>query len=81
MMMQLFVKSSGIAIRSAGAALIVLCTACVHELVLRRSAPDSGAAYLFAFLSFATGTLGSALLVLGGHLFDRIEVAERWRRR
>jgi len=37
-------------------------------------------AYLLAAAAFLCGSVGSALAVLGTHIFDRVEVAQRWRR-
>ena len=37
--------------------------------------------YLLALITFLCGSAGSALLVHGHHLFDKIEVSERWRKR
>lgn len=35
--------------------------------------------YLFAAGTFLCGSVGSALTVLGAHIFDRVEVSQRWR--
>jgi hypothetical protein len=37
--------------------------------------------YLLAMIAFVCGSAGCALLVHGHHLFDKIQVSERWRRR
>ncbi len=37
--------------------------------------------FALAAIMFVSASLGSGLLVLGGHIHDHIEVAERWRRR
>jgi hypothetical protein len=42
---------------------------------------EPSSVYLLALLAFVCGSVGSALLVLGHHLFDKIEVPERWRKR
>ena len=36
--------------------------------------------YGLALVAFVCGSAGCALLVHGRHLFDRVEVSERWRR-
>lgn len=36
--------------------------------------------YALATVTFVAASLGSGLFVLGRHIHDRIEVAERWRR-
>lgn len=38
------------------------------------------AAFALALLVFLASSVGAALLALGHHLFDRVEVASRWRR-
>uniref|UniRef100_UPI0035CA2300 hypothetical protein n=1 Tax=uncultured Sphingomonas sp. TaxID=158754 RepID=UPI0035CA2300 len=70
-----------IAIRAGGVALLLLSWACAHELWLWRGRPESTGAFAFAVACFAAASAGSALLALGGHVSDRIAVAERWRRR
>ena len=53
---------------------------CGHALwSLRGGAPGAGA-FLFALTSFLTASFGSALLIVGPHLFDKVEVSERWAR-
>ena len=37
--------------------------------------------YCLALVTFLCGSSGSALVVNGHHLFDKIEISERWRRR
>jgi hypothetical protein len=37
--------------------------------------------YFLAMIAFLCGSAGSALLVHGHHLFDKIQVSERWQRR
>jgi hypothetical protein len=37
--------------------------------------------YFLALIGFLGASAGSALVMLGHHLFDEIEVSERWRRR
>ena len=37
-------------------------------------------AYLLAATAFLCGSLGSGLVVLGRHIFDRVEISRRWSR-
>lgn len=37
--------------------------------------------YVLAAVTFLGASVGSGLLILGGHIHDRIEIAERYRRR
>lgn len=36
-------------------------------------------AFALAFAGFVTASAGTAMLALGHHLFDQVEVSERWR--
>jgi hypothetical protein len=36
--------------------------------------------YLLALVAFACGSVGCAMLFVGAHLFDQVEVSARWRR-
>ena len=36
--------------------------------------------YLFALIAFVCASAGGALLIHGHHLFDTVEISERWRR-
>jgi hypothetical protein len=70
-------------LRFAGAVLLAL--SYVAAMALRARAlggPITGdpLAYLLAAVSFMLGSGGAALLVLGRHLFDHVEVARRWSR-
>ena len=37
--------------------------------------------YALATVTFLGASIGSGLLTLGGHIHDRVEIAERYRRR
>jgi hypothetical protein len=70
----------GLSIRASGLAMLGLAWACGHALwLLRGDAPGVGA-FLLALASFLTASFGSALLIVGPHLFDKVEVSERWAR-
>ncbi len=43
-------------------------------------APSLGQ-YALATVTFLGASIGSGLLALGGHIYDRVEIAERYRRR
>lgn len=43
-------------------------------------APSLGQ-YALATVTFLGASIGSGLLILGGHVYDRIKIAERYRRR
>ena len=40
--------------------------------------PPGPLSFLFAALGFLCGSAGGALLTLGHHLFDEVEVSQRW---
>lgn len=68
------------ALRLAGLALL-----CVAVVVGRHlfAAPDpqgkvTASAYLLALVGMASASTGAALAVLGRHLFDEVELSERW---
>ena len=77
-------RASGPLLRIGGAVLLLLAYACGRALrahAIAGGAEDDALAYLLALLTFLCATSGAALLFVGRHLFDRIEIAERWRRR
>jgi len=43
--------------------------------------PAIALVYLLALAGFVSASIGSALLFLGTHIFDEVELSERWRRR
>ncbi|MDB5687085.1 MAG: hypothetical protein JWR77_1674 [Rhizorhabdus sp.] len=54
----------------------------LYRLIQAAPATDpSFGEYLLAALAFLASSVGSAILVLGRHVYDRIELSERWRRR
>ena len=74
-----------IGLRLFGAALIGVALSAVWWLYARVHAESSGPATLLNFLlglvTFVGASCGSALLLLGTHIFDEVEVSERWRPR
>jgi hypothetical protein len=71
----------GLSIRAFGLAILGLSWACGHTLWLLQGekAPGVGA-FLLALASFLTASIGSAMLIVGPHLFDKVEVSARWAR-
>ncbi len=52
---------------------------CLTSLVRRHAPHDiSPLELLTGMLMFGAGSLGSATLVLGKHLFDKVAISERW---
>ena len=72
-------------IRATGILGVVAATAMfawLYRLIHAAPATDpSFGEYLLAALAFLASSVGSAILVLGRHVYDRIELSERWRRR
>ena len=66
---------AGAVIRLGGAMLLGIAYLAGARLFAAPSArPDA----LFALILFTSGCAGSAMLVLGAHLFDQVEVSRRW---
>jgi len=70
----------GVSIRASGLAMLGLAWVSGHALWLLRGEAPGAAAFLFALASFLTASFGSALLIVGPHLLDKVEVSERWAR-
>ncbi len=71
---------AGASLRLAGAALL-----CAAWAASTRLWGDTGHAprttdYALALVAFATASAGSVLLLLGAHLFDQVELPQRWTR-
>jgi hypothetical protein len=72
-------------VRGAGVALVAL--ACLAVLALVRSPTlggrdgPSGIDAVLAAASFLSASFGMAAICLGGHVFERVMVSDRWRRR
>ena len=70
-------------LRAAGTALLVvayLCGAALRARALAGPLNKDALAYLLAAMTFLGWTGGFALLTLGNHIFDQIEIAQRWHR-
>jgi hypothetical protein len=71
----------GLPIRMSGLAVLALCWTCGHGLWLLHGERAPGiAAFLLALATFLSASTGSAMLILGPHLFDKVEVSVRWAR-
>ncbi len=68
-------------LRPTGAALLLIGWRTTLHLVAvgqRHARNEPPIVYLLALLVFACGSAGAALLVHGHHLFDRVQISERW---
>lgn len=78
-------KQADLALRAAGVVLCAVSWAGIAELIARtEQAPAHGPdllAFCLAIVGFLAASAGSGLLLLGGHIFDQVEVSDRWRRR
>ncbi|WP_153006030.1 hypothetical protein [Sphingomonas sanguinis] len=72
----------GLALRLLGVGLCVLAWRMIAHLVAMAGHGGRAtlAGYALATLGFMAGSLGSALTILGGHVFDEVPVSARWRR-
>lgn len=70
-------------LRAAGLLLCCLSYVAFVRLVALRTPPQTAdaIAYLLAAIGFMSASAGSAMLFLGNHLFDEVEVSARWHRR
>jgi hypothetical protein len=71
---------AGLGLRLAGALLLVLAGLIGHRLF---ATPDPHAkrepvAYLLALIGMSSASTGAALMVLGRHLFDQVNLPPRW---
>jgi hypothetical protein len=69
------------ALRPAGLMLLIVAWRAGHLLAavgVGHTSHQPALAYALALLVFICGTSGTALALLGPHLFDRIVVARRW---
>jgi hypothetical protein len=62
-------------LRLAGAALLTIACLAAFALFTTPQHPPGTREALFAALLFTTASAGSALLILGAHLFDSVEVS------
>ena len=73
---------TGVAIRASGGAALGLAWVCGHALWrLHATDPSSAVMFLLAMITFLAGSAGSAMLIVGPHLLDEVEVSRRWARR
>jgi xanthosine utilization system XapX-like protein len=72
-------------VRAGGFAMLGLAGISVHALTALRAGLSQGApppwVFGLAMIGFIGASFGSALVVLGRHIFDRVEISERWARR
>lgn len=75
-------RGGDIALRAAGLLLCVVAyLATSHLIALQPPLPDQtvGAeSFILAAIGFLSASAGSAMLCLGHHLFDRVEISARW---
>ena len=71
----------GLSIRVVGLAVLGLSRTSGHALWLLHGGRSPGvAAFLLALATFLCASIGSAMLIVGPHLFDKVEVSARWAR-
>jgi hypothetical protein len=68
-------------LRLVGAVTLIVSAALWSLLFKAPTRSPDAMAWLEALLAFASFSAGSAMLVLGPHLFDPVELSERWTRR
>jgi hypothetical protein len=69
-------------LRIAGVGILALAyfaAAALHSRALAGALERDPLAYLLAAATFLCGSSGAGLVALGAHVFDRVEVAQRWR--
>lgn len=71
-------RLAGIALLGIAAVAIYWLSGSVHSGGLHAAKPIE---YLLAIVSFASASAGGVLLSYGTHIFDEVEVSERWRPR
>jgi hypothetical protein len=73
--------SVGVAIRMGGIATLAISWLAGRELWRLHDGHDASAlCFLLALVTFLAGCAGSAMLVVGPHLLDKVEVSRRWAR-
>jgi len=76
-------RTASLGLRLAGVLLLALAYAAARALRARAVAgPVAGdpLAWLLAAASFVSASGGTALAVMGHHLFDQVQIARRWSR-
>lgn len=76
-------RRADLGLRASGLLLCGIAYTAVSRLSAMHISPQTAGvfAYAFAAIGFLTASAGSALVLVGRHLFDEIEVSERWRPR
>ena len=70
-----------LALRVSGAILLGLAWQAIESLArIDGAGAHSPVAFALAAAGFFAGSAGSACIALGRHLFDEVEISERWRR-
>ncbi len=72
---------AGPLLRLAGAVLLAIAYAGGRHLFAAPGHAPGALDCLLALVAFVALSAGSALLTLGGHLLDEVELSPRWRRR
>lgn len=72
-----------VGLRVCGLALCAIAYLAIRRLVASPPGPRRAGLldYGLAAIGFVSASGGSATALLGRHLFDRVEISERWRRR
>jgi hypothetical protein len=71
----------GLSIRALGLALLGFAWTCGRALWLLHGEKSPGIeAFLLALAIFMSASIGSAMLIVGPCLFDKVEVSVRWAR-
>ncbi|QNQ07830.1 hypothetical protein [Sphingomonas alpina] len=68
-------------LRAGGFALLGLAGLAIHALMALRAGLSQGSSpwvFGLAMAGFIAASMGSALVVLGHHILDEVEVSERW---
>lgn len=75
-------RRADLGLRAGGLCLLAIAGLALRGLIaLHITSGDADAfAFLLALIAFLSASLGSAATVLGGHLFEEVEVSARWRR-
>jgi hypothetical protein len=77
-------SGANILLRLIGIGILALAYAAAASLrgrALAGSLDGDALAYLLAAATFLCGSAGAALTFLGTHIFDRVELSQRWRHR
>ncbi len=68
-----------LSLRAGGILSLAIAFIAIHTLA--RLQPQTGAlAFLLATIGFLCASAGAMLVIVGGHIHDRVQVSARWRR-